>query len=207
MTIGIPFRILILLIVFLHPVCAFQAERPAPLVEAVTKELSRTGDGDAAFMARLLATGDRASVSAVLLDLTKKYKAEHPGDSEYYLLRQSVGALGYLKEQQAIPVLIELARPTERSKANEDIRVIALIAIGRIDPVGNRDLLLGVLRTDEQWYIRRSAASFLSEIGDAAVLQELDVAAAREPTPGQSQGIQKDADALRTRLAAANKGK
>ncbi len=207
MTTGLSLRILILLTMFLRPVCAFQAVRPAPLVEAVKKELSRIGDGDAAFMARLLATGDRASVSAVLLDLVKQYKTEHPGDPEYYLLSLSAVALGYLKEQQAIPVLIELARPAERSKANEYIRVIALIAIGRIDPVGNRDLLLDALRTDEQWYIRRTAASILSNIGDSAVLQELDVQAAKERTPGEREGIQKDADALRTRLAAANKGK
>ena len=207
MTTGLSLRILILFTMFLQSLGAFQAEKAAPLAESVKAVLGQTGENEDAFIARLLATVDRASVSAVLLDLTKQNKAKHPGDPEYYLLRLSVFALGYLKEPQAIPLLIELASPTERSKANEDIRLIALQALGRTDPVGNRDLLLAVLRTDEQWYIRRSAASILSNIGDTAVLQELDVAAAREPTPAQSQGIQKDADALRTRLAAANKGK
>jgi hypothetical protein len=167
-----------------------------PLEERVKFELGLLyyeGDGPP-LEKRLLALGDSAAMINILLDLAARHKGAQPPGVEYRYLISSLDALGRLGEKRALPIAEQAAR-----SGDWNVRMRAIIVIGRIGPASERELLLTALH-DEDHAIRFAAAESLSKLDDPTIMTELEVQASHERDHWSFLKVQALADAMRTRI-------
>jgi hypothetical protein len=143
-------------------------------------------------------------IAEVLLEtMTRNSRIRTPG-IVILELWQSIDMLAIWKDKRAMPILLELAQERPAGEGNKAIdrglRVRALTAIGQIDPVAGKGVLLGAL-SDPDPGIRRAAAPSLAKIDDPDVFREIEVQASRERDPGVFRELQALADAGRLRLS------
>jgi HEAT repeat protein len=143
---------------------------------------------------RLLKLGNPEATSHILVSLLQKYKDARTGLQYRYLLN-SVRAVGKFQEHDALPLLTKMAE----EEGTSDVKLLALLSIGEIDPKGAKELLLSALR-DREYSVRRVAAEGLARIDDQSVLYELEVAASQERSPEASSEIQGFANVIRARI-------
>ena len=155
---------------------------------------------------RLLALGDRKAISRILVEIIQKYKGARPSarpriDDEYTYLVSSMSVIGNFEGAEAVPVLLEIAKAaTDKS----ELKILATMAIGEIDPKGNQSWLLGALHSS-YYAVRRSAAEGLSRTDDPSVLYELEIVASRESSREARRELQALADALRAHINSQRK--
>jgi hypothetical protein len=180
---------------------ALQIEATGSLEDRVRQQLriSYFDEDRPSVEARLLKLADAGTISDILLDFATKYKAALPTETEYSYLVKSVFALGKLRGLRAVPMLADIVRsPT----AVGNTKIFAIKSIGEIDPTGNLNLLLELLKAPADGpSIRYAAAQALAKTDDPAILTELEVVASHERSRNTFLALQALADTMRTRIS------
>ena len=143
--------------------------------------------------------GHTVEVRQILLNIIAKYKGvtvESGGN--FTELLGSIFVLGDLNEVRAIPILVEILSD---DKSDNIVRSVAARAIGKIDPIGNKQHLLLILENKSNYYsIRLAAADALAKTKDASVLKLLDKYKNEEKDTFVKKQLADSAQKLRERL-------
>ncbi|MCC6589831.1 MAG: HEAT repeat domain-containing protein [Bryobacterales bacterium] len=149
-----------------------------------------------------------AAVREILLNILAEAKYTHPKDSakvaapvadQSFFFRIAVDWLGRLKEPRAIPAIQKVALGEQY---DETTRIIATMALGRINANQSKDVLIQVLNSSKplEYALQIKAAEALAETSDRQALNEIEKWARGETRSYQRRKLEAAAAKLREKL-------
>ena len=140
------------------------------------------------------------TVREILLEIVREKRyLNAKSNSDYLYFVGAVDWLGKMREPRAIPMIEKVA--TDDDSHSHGARVIAVQALGRIDPQRSKDVLVQVLYSaGEDRYLRVKAAEALAETRDRQALDAIETWARGETRPHYRQRLEAAAKKLRAKL-------